>query len=291
MDLRSLNTFIHVAETGSFTRAAERLGYSQPTISLQIKQLEQEMGVALFDRIGHTVSLTEAGHDALSYAQRICQLSQEMAGGACFSQDPRGVIRLAMADSLCVPLVLEGFARLRETYPGISLQVFTAGTDEMFRKLDHNEVDMVCTLDSHIYDSSYIIASEEKVGVHVVCSPRHPLAQRERISIHDLPAQPFLLTEKGMSYRRLLDENLARNSLEIQPILEIGSTDLIRQLVETNAGLSFLPDYVTEDAVQKGRLVRLEVEDLQVELWKQLLYHRDKWISPPMRAILRQMAQ
>ena len=78
MDLRGLQIFIEVAEQRSFTRAGELLGYSQPTVSFQIRQLEQEMGVPLFDRIGHTVSLTEAGAEALLYAQQICNLSQEM---------------------------------------------------------------------------------------------------------------------------------------------------------------------------------------------------------------------
>ena len=74
MDFRNLITFIQVAELGSFTRAAEKLGYSQPTVSLQIKQLEKEIGVQLFERIGHTVSLTDAGRSALAYAQHICRL-------------------------------------------------------------------------------------------------------------------------------------------------------------------------------------------------------------------------
>ena len=76
MDLRSLNTFIQVAESNSFTRAAEKLGYSQPTISVQIKQLEKELGVTLFDRIGHTIRLTDRGRDVLLHAQRICHMCQ-----------------------------------------------------------------------------------------------------------------------------------------------------------------------------------------------------------------------
>ncbi len=78
MDLRNLNTFIQVAELSSFSHAAEKLGYSQPTISFQIKQLETELNCKLFDRIGHTVRLTQKGRDILSYAQKICHLTQEM---------------------------------------------------------------------------------------------------------------------------------------------------------------------------------------------------------------------
>lgn len=286
MDFRSLQTFIQVAEMNSFTRAGEQLGYSQPTISFQIKQLERELGAPLFERIGHTISLTDAGRDALEYAQRICRISEEMRQGAEQRRVAGGVIRIAMADSLCAPLIIHGFARFREAYPDISLRVTTAGTDELFRLLDHNEADLVCTLDRHIYDANYIIADEEKIGVHFVAAPGHPLCRKSRIYLQDLLNQSFLLTEKGMSYRRLLDEVLARYNIEILPALEFGRTELICTLVEEGAGLSFLPDYVTEEAVHTGRMVRLEVDGICAELWKQLLYHRGKWMSPALQAVI-----
>lgn len=291
MDLRSLNTFIQAAELSSFTRAAEKLGYSQPTVSLQIKQLEQEIGVQLFERIGHTVLLTDAGRSALAYAQHICHLSEEMTSGIYHSAEPSGIIRLAMADSLCSPLVARGFAEFRLLYPKISLQVISAGTGDLLRLIDHNEADMVCTLDNHVYDSSYVIASERKINVHFVASSANPLTEKKRIDLCELIGQPFLLTERGMSYRRLLDEALARESLEIHPVLEIGRCDLLCALAVENMGISFLPDYVTENAIRKGKLARLSVEGIHVEIWEQLLYRRDKWMSAPMRATLQHLAK
>lgn len=290
MDLRNLNTFIQVAELGSFTRAAEKLGYAQPTISFQIRQLEQELGVQLFERIGHTVKLTDDGRDALDYAQRICRMTQEMSLGPDRRTVAEGVIRLAMADSLCAPLVERAFAEFRSACPRVSLHVTTAGTDEMFRLLDHNEADLVCTLDSHIYNTNYVIANEEKVGVHFIAPKGHPLACRST-SLRELTQQPFLLTEKGMSYKRLLEEKLARESLEIHPVLEIGSADMICRLVSRGMGLSFLPDYVTESAVQAGEIVRLDVADFEADLWKQLLYHKSKWMSLPMQAAIRHLSK
>jgi len=286
MDLKSLNTFIQVAESGSFTRAGEQLGYSQPTISVQIRQLENELGIKLFDRIGHTVRLTDKGRDVLLHAQRICHMCQEMALVTCQPNTPRGVIRLATADSMCAPLISKDFASFKQLYPNISLKVMTAGTNELFRLLDHNEVDIVCTLDNHIYNTNYMIVTEERVGVHFVISSQHPLAKQGPITIENLLTQPFLLTEKGMSYRRLLDENLAQHSMEIQPILEIGHADIICELVEKGMGASFLPDYVTESAVRRGTIVRLNVSGYEPELWKQLLYHKDKWVSPQMQAVI-----
>lgn len=290
MDLRSLHTFIQVAEVSSFTRAAEKLGYSQPTVSLQIKQLEKELGIRVFDRVGHTVSLTDGGREALEYAQKICRMSQQMLRGAAAPRTPSGIIRLTMADSLFTPLIVRRFARFRASYPQISLKVTTAGTDEMFRLLDHNEADLVCTLDSHIYDASYVIASEEKVGVHFVCAADHPLTKELNVNIRRLMEQPMLLTEKGMSYRRLLDDRLAQDSLEATPILEIGSADAICQLVEEGMGISFLPDYVTQAAVDKGTIIRIPVQGFRVELWRQLLYHRDKWLSPQLQAAIEYLS-
>ena len=176
MDLRALNIFIEVAELGSFTRAGEKLGYSQPTISFQIKQLEKEMGAQLFDRIGHTVTLTDAGRDALGYAQQICHAGQEMLLGSRLRREPAGMLRLGMADSLCEPLIVGHYARFRAAYPRVCLHIITLDTSALLESLDHNDVDMICTMDDHVYDTNYVIADEEEIGVHFVASPRHPLA-------------------------------------------------------------------------------------------------------------------
>lgn len=286
MDLRGLTIFIQTAELNSFSKAAEKLGYSQPTISFQIKQLEQELGVSLFDRIGHTISLTDAGKDALEYAQKICHLSQEMTLLTHKRQEVRGEVRLAMADSLCRPLFLGAFAEFRKKFPDITIHVTTGGTDEMFRLLDHNEVDIVCTLDHHIFDTNYVIASEERIGVHFIASAENNLAAMTSVSMETLLEQPFLLTEQKMSYRKILDEYLASQSLEIHPVLEMGNTNLLCELVKDNVGISFLPDFVTEKAVQDGSIVRLKADAFDVTVWKQILYHRNKWISAPMVAVL-----
>ncbi len=290
MDIRSLNIFMEVAELGSFTRAGEKLGYSQPTVSFQIKQLEKELGVQLFDRIGHTVSLTDAGRDALRYAQDICHLSQEMLLDTAGHREPVGILRLGMPDSLCEPLIAGHFHEFRSRYPKVSLQIVTGDTGHLLLFLDHNEADLILTMDDHLYNPNYVIVDEEPIDVHFVVSPENLLAHRDLVTIEELLQHPFLLTEKGMSYRRLLDERLARSSIEIQPVLETGRADLICALVEENAGVGFLPDYVTEKSVRQGKLVRLKVQDFQVMVWKQLLYRREKWVSLQMRAMIDHMS-
>ena len=284
MDLRNLKVFVEAAELGSFTRAGQSLGYSQPTVSFQIRQLEQELGVPLFERIGHTISLTQEGRFALGYAQQILRSCQEMVQGADQSSAASGTVRLATADSLCTALIAQPFRAFRSQFPQVSLQLRTAGTPELFRLLDHNEVDLLCTLDRHMYDTAYVTASEERIPVHFVAAVSHPMARRREIRLSELMGEAFLLTEKDMSYCRMLHERLAKENLEIHPVLESGNADLLCTLAQQNLGISFLPDFVTEQAVREGRLCRLDVADLEIELWKQVIYRKEKWMSAPLCA-------
>ena len=286
MDIKNLTTFIYVAELRSFTKAADRLGFSQSTVSFQIKQLETELSCQLFERINHTVHLTEKGREVLEYAHQINRMTRELKD-SMKEEVSSGYIRLAMADSLCTSLLSRDFLRFRELYPNISLKIIAAGTEEMFRLMNHNEADAILTLDNHIYNAEYRILREEKVHTFFVAGAGTRIASASSLSIEELLLQPFILTEKGMSYRRLLEEKLAELSLEVQPVLEIGSTELICSLVEQGAGISFLPEYVIKDRVKAGTLVCLPVSGLEIHVWKQLLYHRNKWVSPQMERVLK----
>lgn len=291
MDLKNLTTFIHVAELNSFTKAALALGYSQSTVSFQIRQLEMELNAQLFERINHTVALTEMGREVLNYAHQIRRMTLELTETMAEQPDLRGHIRLAMADSLCDSLFDRNFPDFCRQHPGLTLKIIAAGTEEMFRLMNHNEADAILTLDNHIYDREYVIFREEKVKMHFIASASCPLAKCSSLSVAELLSWPFLLTEKGMSYRRLLDEGLAERSLYVTPVLEMGSARLICSLIGEGAGVSFLPDYVTQQDMEAGTIVRLNVTDFEVDIWKQLLYHRDKWVSPQLEAVLEYCAK
>lgn len=285
MDIKNIATFIQVAELRSFTKAAELLGYSQSTVSFQIRQLEQELGVQLLERINHTVSLTAEGGHFLRAAHEIndllCGFHAEMQ-----SERISGHVRLATADSLCHVAARRIFPELHRQYPGITLEIIPAGTEEMFRLLNQNQVDLVYTLDSHIYDTTYEVLHEQQVCTHFVSSQTHPLASAAAVSLERLAEESFLLTEKGMSYRRLMDEQMARRCLEIRPTLISGNTSLICDLVACGAGLSFLPDFVVREHEQRENLTQLNVPELEIEIWSQLLRRKDKWMNRAMEKVV-----
>lgn len=286
MDLKNLKTFLYAAELSSFTRAAEVLGYSQPTVSFQIRQLETELNTQLFERINHTVVLTSRGREVMHYAQQIIKLSEDMEHSLHAPAEITGLVRLATADSLYSLIFGPDFSAFRKSYPGIRLKIITAGTEEMFRLLNQNEVDLVLTLDNHIYHTEYVIAQEEQIPVHFIAAATHPIAAKKQIELQELITHPFFLTEKGMSYRRILDEALAARSLELTPVLETGNTEHIRHMVAEGIGLSFLPVSAMGDTVKNGEISYLSVSDLSIDVWKQLIYHRDKWVSPAMEAVI-----
>ena len=286
MQLRNLITFIHVAELGSFTKAAEQLGYSQSTISFQIKQLEEELDCLLFERINHTITLTERGQELVSYAHQIRDLTDEFKEKPSKGDQLSGHIHIVTPDSICEEMVTARYFDFHSKYPLISIRFSTADTSAMFEMLDRNEADLIITLDCHAYHKDYIIAKEEPLSMHFVTNSHSKFAGQKQLSIRDIANEPFVLTEYGQGYRRAFDSELAKRSIDITPVLEIGRTDMIASVLAKSDMISYLPDFVTKPLVDTGVLCYLDVCDMNNEIWKQLIYHKNKWLSKSLKALI-----
>ena len=286
MELRNLITFTHVAELGSFTKAAEQLGYSQSTVSFQIKQLEDKLGCLLFERINHTISLTERGRELVSYAHQVRALTDEFKENLNKEEELSGHIHIVTPDSVCDDMITTNYIDFHNKFPNISIKFTTADTLVMFDMLDHNEADIIITLDTHSYNKDYVIAKEEQLSMHFVASSNSKFAGKKNLKIKDIINEPFILTEYGQGYRSVFDKELAKKSLEITPVLEIGRTDIITTVVSESNMISFLPDFVTKNLIESGKLCYLDVKDMNIEIWKQLIYHKNKWISKTLKTII-----
>ena len=287
MEIKNLISFLNVAEMNSFTKAAEALGYSQSTISFQIKQLETELGCLLFERINHTISLTDKGEELLEYAHNINALTDAFMEKINSPKDLQGIIHLVSPDSICEDMLITNYLDFHKQYPHIDLKFTNADTQVMFEMLDSNEADAIVTLDKHIYQKDYIIAKEEHVEMHFVANINSQFANKKNLSIKDIANQPFILTEKGMGYRHSFDEEIAKKSIHITPVLEVGRTDIITKLLEDNEDcISYLPYFTTNKKVNEGKLVYLDVYDVKTDIWKQLIYHKNKWLSNSFKVFL-----
>lgn len=286
MEIRNLITFLEIAERKSFTKTAEALGYTQSTVSAQIKQLENELGTPLFERLNHKVMLTERGNSLLEYAQEIVNLSKKIQEVPDESDMCEGLVRFGMAPSISTMMLGSTFLGFHKKYPNVKVQIIAAETKEMLEMLDRNEADLIFIVDRYMYSKDHIVLSEKKVDMHFVAHKDFVLRGKKNIDLKELISYPFILTEKGLSYRTFLDEKLATMSLEIQPIIEMGNTDRVLEMVELGGGISFLPDYVTRKSYEEGKIVYLDVKDFEVDVWRQLMYHRKKWIYPAMRKVI-----
>ena len=286
MELKNLITFIHVAELGSFTKAANQLGYSQSTISFQIKQLEDELGCLLFERINHTIALTERGHELVSYAHKVRALTDDFRESLSEKELPEGHIHIVTPDSVCEEIISAYYRDFHEKYPSVFVRFSTGDTGHMLNMIDHNEADIGITLDSRLFNKDYVIAAEQPLSMHFVAASTSKYADMKALSITDIVNEPFVLTEYGQGYRRVFDRELAKRSLEITPVLEIGRTDIITSVLLENDMISYLPDFVTKELIATGKLCYLDVCDMNTDIWKQLVYHRNKWISKSLKAFI-----
>lgn len=286
MEFRNMRTFLRVAELQSFTKAAEELGYSQSTVTVQIQQLEQELDILLFERIGKNIRLTEQGqafrHQAREILHAVEQLEFSMKG----TQHAKGFLRIGTVDSLCsncLPAVLLEFHRC---CPQVEVVVRTGSNEALFDMMQKNEVDLVYFLDVRQYRDEWVKVSEKEEPTCFVAAAGHPLTSQGEISLTEILAQPLLLTEKGMSYRRCLEVAAAREELELRPALELANTDVLVKLVSDSEGLAYFPRFIVDKHIKDGRLAAVPCELEAEPVWSQLVYHRDKLLTPQMKIFM-----
>lgn len=287
MEFRNINTFIKTAEYMNFTKAAEELGYSQSAVTVQIRQLESEIGVMLFERIGKTVTLTAEGQQFLDYAYELNRMMHKAENFARKKAEVvDGLIRVGTAESVGTRLLPNIIRKLHRRYPLVKLVVYMDVTADLLHKLRHNQLDIVYFDEHSISDADLVKPMEIKDDFCVVCSSRHVLAGRD-CSLGELIQHPFILTEKGVSYRHAFDQLLARNGLSLVPFLEVGNTDLIVDLVKSNLGISLLPAFTVKKELDAGSLSVITVPDYEIPIYRQLIYHKNKWLTPALEHFIK----
>lgn len=289
MEMRQIISFLKIAQLGSFSRAAEELGYSQSALTVQIRLLEQELGTRLFDRIGRQVSLTSSGLHFHTHASRIAREMQVALRTTNDTGELNGLLRIGTIESLCFSRLPQVLSYIHNHHPKVRLQIITGSPEELIAKLEHGQLDFVYFLNRPLYQNNWVKALEKQEDIVFVCAPSFPLAGRTELEVKDLLGYPFLLTEKDANYRYELDQYLASQNLEILPFLEISNTEFIIRQVSLGMGVSFLPYFAVKEYVTSGELTILQVRDFHMSMSRQLFYHRDKWVTPEMEVFLERI--
>lgn len=265
MEIRQLKAFVAIAEARTFTAAAQRTHYTQAALSMQIKQLEKEVGLPLFVRMPRRVVLTEAGERLLDRARLILRehdsaLSElsELAGAE------RGRLRLGSASGMvsaeALPAILK---RLHKSHPHAEVSVTSGTSEELVKKIHAGELDMAfVSLPVQARSIETELLSKDQLVA--VASPRHPLASQRVVSAFALAGEKLILGERGGNTRRLIDEFFAEAGLKPKVAMELSRQAAIKNMVMSDMGVGIVPFSTAREDVERGRLVRWWIEGVRI---------------------------
>lgn len=284
MDLRQLTTFTTVATERSFTRAALTLNYAQSSVTAQIQALEDDLGVPLFDRLGRKVALTEAGQRLQDYATRMLALAEETRAAVTQNAQPSGTLVIGVVESLCtyrLPPLLRAY---RQRYPQVRLLLHTLPLTDSWRGLAEGTMDAALSLGERPSAPGIVEESLPSEPLVVIAAPDHRLASAARVDPPDLENEPVLLTEGACGYRGIFEGALNRAGVRPAATLEFGSVEAIKQCVMAGLGIAVLPEMAVHEEIAHGRVVALRWSDPAFAVSSFLVWHKDKWQSPALRA-------
>lgn len=288
MEIRQIQSFIVITQEGSFSKAAELLGYSQSAITVQIRLLEEELGMRLFDRMGKKISLTVQGRQFLGCANEIMKQVQIAAHlkEDLRTQELKNPLHIGTLASICFSKLPPILTHFRQNHPKVPLRITTATPKALVNMMEHNQLDLIYILDRSRYHDNWIKVMEIPEPVVFVSSPDFHLAGQKGLSLDDLISEPFFLTEHDENYRRELDHFLESKGKMLTPFLEISNTEFIIKMVRQNRGITYLPYYAVQECVQEKKLVLLDVPDFNLQMYLQIFYHKNKWATPEMEEFI-----
>jgi len=286
MEVRQLQIFRTLCEELSFTRTAEKVHTVQSNVTAQIKALEEELGIPLFDRLGRRVALTDAGRNFLPFASQALAAMDHGQRALQTGAEPSGPLRIGAAESQLtyrLPEVLHAFHR---RFPHVELIFSQHSTATVAVELETGKFDMVIHGDNLPPSSSIKSCRLRTERILLLSDASHPLASQATVKPSDLAGKNLLLTESGCSYREKLDRALALANIRPANVTEFSSVEALKQCIGLGMGLGLLPAIVVDRELRQNHLKALRWTGPSLDIVTHILWHRDKWISPAMAAFM-----
>jgi len=291
MEFRQLRTFLAIAETRSFTRAAQRVHLTQAAVSAQIKALETEMGTPLFARVNKKVYLTEAGEALRGRAARMLREHDEAVFALSeLSQAGRGRLRLGTASTMAsrhpLPAIL---AEIKREHPRAQITVARGTSAEIVARILRNDLDLgLVSLPVEASDICTEVLQRDRLVA--LLPPGHALARQRAVTAAQLAAEPLILGEEGGNTRRLIDLFFEKAGVRPQVTMELGSVTSIKRMVEHGLGVSIVPRSSAREETTAGRLLAVPVRDLQAR-WELGLASLKSDYAPPVQRAFRELCR
>ena len=283
MDLRQLEIFVKVAELGSFSKAADALFLTQPTVSEHIRTLEDELGVRLLDRLGRGAAVTKGGALLLSYAQRLLALAREARQAMESFQGRMSGELLVGASTIPGEYILPALiGRFKEKFPDIAITLLIGSSQAVTEWVAEGraEVGVVGARSSHRGIDFRELMPDD---IALIVSATHPWHGRKQVTIEELRGEPLLLRERGSGTRGALETALAEAGTSLaafRVVGEMGSTQAIKQAVKAGVGVSLVSRRAVEEECRAGSVWCLRMKDLKISRAFYLATNRERSRSP-----------
>ncbi|WHY69424.1 LysR family transcriptional regulator [Neobacillus sp. SuZ13] len=286
MEIRHFVTFKKVIETGSFTQAAEHLGYTQSTVTSHIQALEGHLGGPLFDRMGRKVGLTDIGKKLLPYIQEILDTYGKIESITSDGEDIRGELKIAAPESLTVYRLEIILREYRKKFPHVRISLSNATCGDNKKSILDGRADIAFVMLPRFEDSDLVIHPLMNEPIVLVGSPDCSLNSLAKSYENQKLSECLITNEKEASYRRIFEEFLRERGIVPSNIMELWSIEAIKRSVMSGLGIAYLPLIAVQDEVEEGKLKIIPCEaDLKL-IYSQVLYHKNKWVSPALSGFI-----
>jgi LysR family transcriptional regulator, low CO2-responsive transcriptional regulator len=285
LTLRQLSVFDAVARLGGYSRAAQGLHMTQPAVSMQIKQLEDNAGMPLFEQLGKRIYLTDAGRELLHYSRSIlAQLNEADAVLSELRGLRRGTLKIAVASTAnyFLPRLLAAFDR---EYHAITVQLTVSNRETLLNQLANNDTDLAI-MGRPPTDTGLVAKSFMDNPLVVIASPGHTLAQEQQIPLEWLQDETFLMREVGSGTRMAMERFFTEHGIQLTAGMEMNSNEAIKQAVQAGLGLGLVSLHTLEMELLLKRLIVLDVQNLPIMRHWYIVHREGKRFSSAARAFI-----
>ena len=278
MDFDQLRTFLEIVRLKSFSKAAQTCYRTQPAISAQVRQLEQELQTALFERFGSRISLTTAGRIFAQYAEQMLDLRRRAQDSiAELERNPRGELVIAANEATCIYVLPTVFSLYKNLFPAVQLQVDRSYGARVVEAVMENIADFGLT-QLPVQEKRLEVVNIHRDEIRLIVPARHSLADKKAIYAQDLVQQPLLLPKSGTTRTRLNEWlELVEDSIHVS--MELDSTEMMKRFVMAGLGLSFLAMSNCREEISSGRLRAIPLAPEPMIRKLGLIYRKDKALS------------
>lgn len=284
MNIRHLKVFAAVYETGSVTRAAAKLFTTQPAVSHAIRELEEEIGLVLFDRLSRRLHPTEGGRLFHDKAARLLEQFEELERGAA-ALEGEAPLRIGSCITIAgywLPEMLLSFTQKKDA---AAPNVRVASAVAVMDMLSRGEID-VALYEGPAPAAPHVSYPFSSYQVVPVCSPEHPFAERRAVAVESLLAERLLLREPGSAVRDVFDNYLRLRQLEAVPVLTSVNSQVILRMAMKNLGIGILPDIVAREYLDANTIATFQVKGMSLKNVNRIVLHRDKHRSEDLRRFI-----